>query len=242
MNVRYLTLLVGALAFCGQWDVAAQQPAPAPSAAPANPLDAIPEKLPFNHPYGPAISAQRAQAAIEAAAAEASRRGWPLNIAVVDSGANLVAFLRMDGAQLGIDPDRRAQGARRRAFSPAHESLRGCGAKGRLQVRSDARRCRCLARRYPADRGGQADRRDRLLGRQRLAGRGGVLGWRGDDQQIASKRPSAGGAHVLSWKERAGGALGAPIQPVYRPGHCPEQNVAGGQQERGRRQRSVRHE
>ena len=66
-----------------------------------NPLDVVPEKMPFSTPYGPPISAARAQGAIEAAAAEASKRGWPVNIAVVDSGANLVAFLRMDGAQLG---------------------------------------------------------------------------------------------------------------------------------------------
>ena len=32
--------------------------------------------------------------------AEAAKRGWQINIAVVDSGANLVTFLRMDGAQL----------------------------------------------------------------------------------------------------------------------------------------------
>jgi glc operon protein GlcG len=65
-----------------------------------NPLDVIPEKMPFSMPYGPAISLQRAQAAAQAAFAEAGKRGWPLNIAVVDSGGNLVTFLRMDGAQL----------------------------------------------------------------------------------------------------------------------------------------------
>lgn len=71
------------------------------STAPAaNPLDVVPDKLPFNVPYGPPISLQAAQAAIAAAMAEAANRGWPLNIAVVDSGANLVAFARMDGAQL----------------------------------------------------------------------------------------------------------------------------------------------
>ncbi len=74
----------------------AQQPAaPAP-----NPLDAIPDKMPWSTPYGAPISAERAQAAVQAAAAEASKRGWPMNIAVVDSGGNLVTFLRMDGAQL----------------------------------------------------------------------------------------------------------------------------------------------
>src|SRR5215469_15214744 len=74
---------------------AQQQASPAP-----NPLDVVPEKMPFATPYGPPISAARAQAAIEAAAGEAAKRGWALDIAVVDSGGNLVAFLRMDGAQL----------------------------------------------------------------------------------------------------------------------------------------------
>ena len=66
-----------------------------------NPLDVIPDKMPFNIPYGAPISLARAQAAIAAAAAEAEKHGWALNVAVVDSGANLVAFGRMDGAQLG---------------------------------------------------------------------------------------------------------------------------------------------
>ena len=75
---------------------AGAQPAPA---AP-DPRDVVPEKMPFNIPYGAPIGAARAQAVVQAAAAEATRRGWPLNIAVVDSGGSLVTFLRMDGAQL----------------------------------------------------------------------------------------------------------------------------------------------
>jgi glc operon protein GlcG len=67
--------------------------------APTN-LDDVPDKMPFSAPYGAPIAAQRAQSLIQAAIAEAQKRGWPLNIAVVDSGANLVAFVRMDGAQL----------------------------------------------------------------------------------------------------------------------------------------------
>ena len=66
-----------------------------------NPLDVIPDKMPNATPYGAPISLARAQGAIAAAAAEAEKRGWALNVAVVDSGANLVAFARMDGAQLG---------------------------------------------------------------------------------------------------------------------------------------------
>jgi glc operon protein GlcG len=67
----------------------------------ANPLDVIPDKMPFSTAYGAPISLARAQAAIAAATAEAEKHEWALNVAVVDSGANLVAFARMDGAQLG---------------------------------------------------------------------------------------------------------------------------------------------
>src|SRR4051812_7165136 len=68
--------------------------------APSNPLDAVPDEIPFDVPYGPRISLERAQAVIRAAAAEAARRNWKMNIAVADSGGNLVAFQRMDGAML----------------------------------------------------------------------------------------------------------------------------------------------
>src|SRR5438067_5803581 len=80
------TLAVGA---------AAQQPAQ------PNPRDAVPDKMPNDIPYGAPISLDRAQAAVNAAVAEAKKRGWKLNVAVMDSGANLVAFARMDGAQIG---------------------------------------------------------------------------------------------------------------------------------------------
>ena len=72
----------------------------AEDAKPANPLDAVPEKMNFDIPYGAPISLERATAAINAAVAEAKKRGWKMNVTVVDSGANLVAFQRMDGAQL----------------------------------------------------------------------------------------------------------------------------------------------
>lgn len=65
-----------------------------------NPLDFLPEEMPFDVPYGPPISLERALAAINAAVAEAKNRNWKMNVAVVDSGGNLVAFQRMDGAML----------------------------------------------------------------------------------------------------------------------------------------------
>ncbi len=79
---------------------AGAQQAPPATVPAANPLDAVPEKMPFDVPYGTPVSLERATVAINAAVAEARKHDWKLNVAVVDSGGNLVAFQRMDGAQL----------------------------------------------------------------------------------------------------------------------------------------------
>jgi uncharacterized protein GlcG (DUF336 family) len=74
---------------------AQQQP---PAGAPD--LNAIPPQMPFNLPFGMPVNLEKAQALVQAAMAEAIKRGWPEDFAVVDWGGNLVAFARMDGAQL----------------------------------------------------------------------------------------------------------------------------------------------
>ena len=66
----------------------------------SNPLDVIPSEIPFDVPYGVPISLEQAQAVIQAAVAEARKRNWKMSVAVADSGGNLVAFQRMDGAML----------------------------------------------------------------------------------------------------------------------------------------------
>ena len=96
MRFQFVTLALAVSGFCISLSGEAQTPAPAA----VNPLDAIPDNMPFDVPYGAPISLDRAEAAIAAAVAEAKKRHWKLNVAVVDSGANLVAFQRMDGAQL----------------------------------------------------------------------------------------------------------------------------------------------
>ena len=78
-----------------------------------NPLDVIPDKMPFNIPYGAPISLARAQAAIAAAIAEAEKHGWALNVAVVDSGANLVAFAGWMARSSARSPSRSTRRARR---------------------------------------------------------------------------------------------------------------------------------
>jgi glc operon protein GlcG len=94
MRMRVLTAVIGAA-----WLLAGAASAQQPPAAPPN-LDAIPEKMPWDTPYGPPVSAEKAQAAIAAAAAEAKKRGWTMNIAVVGGPGYLIAFLRMDNAQI----------------------------------------------------------------------------------------------------------------------------------------------
>lgn len=65
-----------------------------------NPLDVIPDKMPFDVPYGAPISLEKADAVLTAALAESSKRGWKIVCAVNDSGGNLVSFKRMDNAQI----------------------------------------------------------------------------------------------------------------------------------------------
>ncbi|MEA3174437.1 MAG: glc operon protein GlcG [Gammaproteobacteria bacterium] len=101
MRFKNLSLTLALAGICASLPGLAQTPAATPPAtAPANPLDAIPDNMPFDIPYGAPISADRAEALINAVVAEANKHHWKFNISVVDSGANLVAFRRMDGAQL----------------------------------------------------------------------------------------------------------------------------------------------
>jgi glc operon protein GlcG len=48
----------------------------------------------------PVLTAASAQTIVATCAAMAAERGWKVSIAVLDNGANLAAFLRMDGTSL----------------------------------------------------------------------------------------------------------------------------------------------
>jgi len=68
----------------------AQQPAaPAP----------VPEQMPFDIPYGAPIGLDHAKRVAAAAAAEARKHNWKMNIAVVGPAGELIYFEKMDGAQ-----------------------------------------------------------------------------------------------------------------------------------------------
>src|ERR1700691_2630470 len=75
--------------------------APAPAAPPSPPsAGGTPDAMPFDIPYGVSIGLERAKQVMAAAEAEAKRRNWKLNIAVVDTNGELVHFSRMEGAQI----------------------------------------------------------------------------------------------------------------------------------------------
>jgi uncharacterized protein GlcG (DUF336 family) len=95
MNQRLRSaLIVFSLALLAA-GVSRAQTAPA-----ANPLDVVPDKMPFDIPYGAPVTLDRADVVLAASLAEAKMRGWKLVCAVIDSGGNLVSLKRMDGAQL----------------------------------------------------------------------------------------------------------------------------------------------
>ncbi len=80
---------------------AALAQAPAPAAPPAQPsAGGTPDAMPFDIPYGVPVGLDRAKQVLAAAEAEAKRRNWKMNIAVVDPNGDLVHFSRMDGAQI----------------------------------------------------------------------------------------------------------------------------------------------
>jgi uncharacterized protein GlcG (DUF336 family) len=97
MKSRTLTAVALAAGLLAAGAAYAQQAA-APAAPPD--LNAIPDQMPFNQPYGTPISMDRAQGLVQAAVAEAKKRNWAMNVAVVDTNGDLIAFGRMDGAQL----------------------------------------------------------------------------------------------------------------------------------------------
>jgi glc operon protein GlcG len=74
---------------------------PAPAAPPAQPPSGgTPDVVPFDIPYGLSIGLDRAKQVMAAAEAEAKKRNWKMNIAVVDTNGDLVHFSRMEGAQI----------------------------------------------------------------------------------------------------------------------------------------------
>jgi glc operon protein GlcG len=87
-------------------------------------------------PYGPPITLEQAKGIMAGAEAEADKNNWPVVIAIVDTGGNLVLLQRLDNAQFGS-----VEVARQKAWSAAafrrptkvfQEAIAGGGANLRL--------------------------------------------------------------------------------------------------------------
>ena len=112
---RSVSVLIVSLVLLGAGTVGAQQP----------PM-----------PYGPAITLEQAKDVMAGAEAEAQRNNWPVVIALVDTGGNLVMMQRLDNAQFGS-----VEVARQKAWTAAafrrptkvfQDAIAGGGANLRL--------------------------------------------------------------------------------------------------------------
>ena len=116
--VKFTTLALFFLVIFMGAAIAQQAEAPKP-----NPLDVIPDKMPFNTPYGAPISLARAQAAISAAIGEAEKHGWTVNVAVVELRREF-GGLRAHGRRAArLHRGRRTQSAGGGELSTSDQSL-----------------------------------------------------------------------------------------------------------------------
>ena len=140
--------------------------------------------MPFNIPFGTPISMERAQALVKAAVDEATKRGWAMNVAVVDPNGDLVAFGRMDGAQLASVPisqhKARVAARYRRPTNAFEDAVQKFGLNYLLTLDD------VIASRggIPLIEGGKIIGASRLLRRHRLAGRGDLHRGGEHDQQV----------------------------------------------------------
>jgi len=89
-SIVSMTLAACAVAALGS---SALAQTPAPAAPPAQPSSGgTPDKMPFDIPYGMSIGLEQAKQVMAAAEAEAKKRNWKMNIAVVDTNGELVQF------------------------------------------------------------------------------------------------------------------------------------------------------
>ena len=120
-------------------------------------------------------------AVIHAAVAEAKKRNWKMNVAVADSGGNLVAFQRMDGAMLAsiqiAEHKARAAATFRRPTKVFEDGIKLMHLNYLLAFDG------IIASRggIPLIEQGSDYRRNRLFGRHRFAGRDRQQGRRGSN-------------------------------------------------------------
>ena len=164
-----------ALAACAMATLSLPAFAQAPAlrrSPPAQPsAGGTPDAVAFDIPYGVSIGLDRAKQVMAAAEAEAKKRNWKMDIAVVDTNGELVHFSRMEGAQIAsvnISIGKARTSARFRRESRLFYNAFETGHRLCRDARSHPGR---EPRRISAGRRRQADWRDRLQRRHRRSGR-----------------------------------------------------------------------
>ena len=136
-----LALLLGGQAI-------AQQP-------PANPPSGgTPDAMPFDIPYGMAITGEKAKRIPAAAEAEAKKRNWKMNIAVVHKNGDLVYFLRMDGAQIASVPISQGKARTAARYRRPTQIFYNASESGHPSFRRSTRRSSPLRAAFPWSRAG----------------------------------------------------------------------------------------
>ena len=132
-----------ALAACAVVAISSQAlaQAPAPATPPAAPsAGGTPDAMPFDIPYGQSIGLEKAKQVMAAAEAEAKKRNWKMNIAVVDTNGEPVMFERMEGAQIAsgtISINKARTAARFRRPSEAFATVMSTPAGGYVATLGD---------------------------------------------------------------------------------------------------------
>ncbi len=91
-------LVMTSLLLCAVALLGTEAQAQAPAAQP--PAGGTADGIPFDIPYGTPIGLEMAQKLVAAVETESTKHRWKMDIAVVDTHGDLVAFSRMDGAHL----------------------------------------------------------------------------------------------------------------------------------------------
>jgi glc operon protein GlcG len=89
---RFTAFVTACAALIFSAQASAQQLAPLPPG--------VPEKMPFDIPYGAPISMDAAKKLVEASLAESTKRGWKMAVAVVSPSGDLIYFAKMDDTLL----------------------------------------------------------------------------------------------------------------------------------------------
>ena len=124
--MRRLMMMAGALGVALMMSTGAFAQVPPD---PNNPNETVPEKYNYT-PYGENIKLDVAKKVADAAMAEATKRGWPMCITVVNTSGELVFFEKMDECQyasIQISQHKARTAARYRRPTVVFERLSGKG-------------------------------------------------------------------------------------------------------------------